>query len=79
MGYINVRTGKTKYKAKVNIPKTVSIDTPIEERKVEPITGSGVATITDKMKNIILSNKNPKNDTIKSTNKNYNKFINFQF
>ena len=80
MGYINIRTGKTKYKAKVNAPKPVSIDTPVTEgRKAEPIVGSGVAIITDKMKNIILSNKNPKNDTIKSTNKNYNKFINFQF
>ena len=48
MGYINIRTGKTKYKAKVNAPKPVSIDTPVTEgRKAEPIVGSGVATITD--------------------------------
>ena len=58
-----------------NVP--VKKEEPVPQTK--PTTsGNGLKVITDQMKNIVLDNKNPKNDTIESTKKHYSKFINFK-
>ena len=51
---------------------------PASPTPIQKTSGTGLKVINQQMKDIVLSNSNPKNDTIEKTKKNYSKFINFK-
>ena len=72
---MNRKTGRYEF---IDVSDEVKQTTTPSVSAQKTSSGTGLKVVNQQMKDIVLSNSNPKNDTIEKTKKNYSKFINFK-